>query len=80
MLLVDDIALFPLRGILWIFEEIRDAAEQELREEAKGVTSQLQQLYAQLETGGISETEFDRREAELLDRLDQLQDQGYFGD
>jgi hypothetical protein len=59
--------------MIWIFEEIRDAAEHELREEADAITLQLQQLYAMLENNAITETEFDRREAELLDRLDQLQ-------
>lgn len=80
MLLVDDAVMFPLRGLLWIFEEIRDAAEQELREEANAITLQLQQLYGMLESNAISEAEFDRREGELLDRLDQLQEQGYFVD
>jgi hypothetical protein len=80
MLLVDDILLSPMRGLLWIFEEIRDAAEQELHEEANAITLQLQQLYGMLESKAITEAEFDLREAKLLDRLDQLQQEDHFLD
>jgi hypothetical protein len=80
MLLVDDILLFPMRGMLWLFEEIRDAAEHELRQEAKAITLQLQQLYGMLESKAITEAEFDVREAKLLDRLDQLQEEDHFLD
>jgi len=80
MLLVDDILLSPMRGLLWVFEEIRDAAEQELHEEAKAITLQLQQLYGMLESKAITEAEFDLREAKLLDRLDQLQQEDHFLD
>ncbi len=76
MLIADDVLLFPVKGFLWIFNEICNAAEQELREESDALTGQLQQLYAMLETGKISETEFDRLESDLLDRLDAIQEQG----
>jgi Gas vesicle protein G len=76
MLIADDILMFPVNGVLWIFNEIYNAAEQELRSESDAITAQLQQLYAMLETGKITEIEFDRREAELLDRLDAIQEQG----
>jgi hypothetical protein len=80
MLIVDDILLFPMRGLLWVFEEIKDAAEQELRQEAQTITWQLQQLYAMLEAGKIKTEEFDRREAELLDKLDRIHGSGAFID
>lgn len=67
MLIVDDVLLFPVNGVFWIFNEIYNAAEQELHNESDAITGQLQQLYAMLETGKITETEFDRQEAELLD-------------
>lgn len=74
MLLIDDIVRFPMSGLLWIFQEIHNAAEQEVRAEADSITLELQQLYAGLETGKITEEEFDRRESVLLDKLDQLQE------
>jgi hypothetical protein len=73
MLLVDDIVFAPVRGILWIFREIRDIAQEELDGEAKSVTEQLRTLYMQLETGRITEAEFEAGEKELLDRLEKIE-------
>jgi hypothetical protein len=73
MLLVDDILFSPFRGILWIFREIRDIAQKELDGEAKSVTEQLQTLYMQLETGRITEAEFEAGEKLLLDRLEAIE-------
>jgi len=74
MLLVDDIVLFPMKSVLWIFDEIYHAAEEALESEADAVTAQLQELYRMLESGSITDTEFDAREAELLDRLEAMQE------
>jgi hypothetical protein len=72
MLLVDDILFFPVTGILWIFREIDKIAHEELDGEAQSITEQLRLLYMQLETGGITEQEFDAEEKLLLDRLDAI--------
>ena len=72
MLLLDDILLFPIHGILWIFREISRVAHEELAGEAESVTEQLRLLYMRLETGQITEAEFEREEKHLLDRLDQI--------
>ena len=73
MLLVDDILFAPVRSILWIFREIRDIAQEELDGEAKSITEQLRTLYMQLETGRITEAEFEAGEKLLLDRLDEIE-------
>lgn len=73
MFIVDDILMAPINGILWIFKEIHEAAEQERVSEAENITLELQKLYRSLESGTISEEEFDAREAELLDRLDSIE-------
>ena len=73
MLLVDDILFAPVRSILWIFREIRDIAQEELDGEAKSITEQLRTLYMQLETGRITEAEFETGEKLLLDRLDEIE-------
>ena len=70
MLLVDDILCFPVTSIFWMFREIGKVAEEELAGEAQSVTEQLRLLYMQLETGGITEQQFDAEEKLLLDRLD----------
>ncbi len=73
MFLVDDLLMAPVSGVLWIFQEIYEAAEQERLNEAENITLELQKLYRSLESGSISEEEFDSREAELLDRLDSIE-------
>ena len=73
MFLVDDILLSPAKGLLWVFREIHDAAQQELAGESETITAALSELYMRLETGQITESEFDAQETTLLDRLDRLQ-------
>jgi hypothetical protein len=75
MFLVDDLLLSPVKGILWIFREIHDAAQQELAGESEAITAALSELYMRLETGQITEGEFEAQEKVLLDRLDRLQEQ-----
>ena len=76
MLIIDDILLSPVRSILWMFREIHNAAQQELATEAETITVELSELYMMLETGRITEAEFDVQEKELLDRLDEIQERG----
>jgi hypothetical protein len=73
LLLVDDILLFPVRGVLWIFREIHRAAQQEVAREEESITVQLSNLYMMLETSQITEEEFETQEKTLLDRLDRLE-------
>jgi hypothetical protein len=75
MLVVDDILLSPITSFLWILREIQNAARQELASERDAATAELAYLYMMLETGQITDAEFDAREQVLLDRLDQLQGQ-----
>jgi hypothetical protein len=75
MFLIDDILLSPAKGLLWVFREIHDAAQQELAGESEAITASLSELYMRLDTGQITEAEFDAQEKVLLDRLDRLQSQ-----
>ena len=72
MFLIDDILLAPAKGVLWVFQEIHDAAQQELAGESETITAALSELYMRLETEQITEAEFDAQETTLLDRLDRL--------
>jgi hypothetical protein len=76
MVLVDDLLLFPMRSLLWIFREIHKAAQEELANEAESVTAELSNLYMRLETGRISEEEFAAEEKTLLERLDRARERG----
>jgi Gas vesicle protein G len=73
MLLIDDLLVSPFRGLCWVFREIHNTAQQELANEADAIRPQLSQLYMMLETGKISEPEFEAEEKRLLDRLDELE-------
>ena len=74
MFLVDDILMAPAHGLLWIFKEIHHAVEEEQANEAEGITTKLSELYMMLETGQMTEAEFDAAEKALLDRLDAIKD------
>ena len=76
MLLVDDLLLAPLTGLLWVFRKIHDAAQEEMLGEADAITQELRDLYMMLETGRVTEAEFDARERALLDRLEVIQARG----
>ena len=70
MFIVDDILTAPFKGIYWIFKEIHNAALEDQAGEADRITAQLSELYMMLETGKMTEAEFDAAEKALLDRLD----------
>ena len=74
MILIDSLLLAPFRGVLWVAEQINDAAREQRATEAETVTEELRQLYLDLESGHVTEDEFASREQRLLDRLDDLGD------
>jgi hypothetical protein len=74
MVVVDDLLMFPIRSVLWIFREIHHIAQEELANESESITAELSQLYMRLETGKISEEEFAAGENTLLERLDKIQE------
>ncbi len=78
MLILDDILFFPSRSLCWIFREICNAALEETANEADAITVNLSELYMMLETGKITEAEFDIEESVLLDRLAEIQERGTF--
>ena len=62
--------LAPVRGVMWVGEQIAEEAEREL-DEQRSVRRALARLEADLEMGRIGEDEFERREDELLERLEE---------
>lgn len=73
MFIVDDILMAPMKGFVWVCEQIQEAAEQEQANEADNITIELQKLYRSLESGSITEEEFEAIESVLLDRLDSIE-------
>jgi hypothetical protein len=73
-LLLDILAapvMLPAKGLLFIFEKIKEQAENELLDEGK-IRQQLLELQMLLDLGEITEEEFYQAEEELLDRLDAI--------
>ena len=70
--LVDDILLFPVKGPIWIGKKIKEIATEEVLDE-QGTRQELRELYMLLETGLISEEEFEEREAQLVERLEEIE-------
>lgn len=73
MFLLDDILLSPLNGFVWLCRQIEQTALKETEITPEMISAELTQLYMMLETEQISPADFDEREAELLDLLDELQ-------
>jgi Gas vesicle protein G len=74
MLIIDKLLLSPIFATVWAARQIQKAIEQERVMEPELITAQLSELYMMLETGGITEQEFEAKEKELLDRLDEIQE------
>ncbi|WP_405676018.1 gas vesicle protein GvpG [Streptomyces sp. NBC_01511] len=64
--------LAPVRGSVWVLDQVVLAAEREYYD-SDPVRKELADLEKELLSGGISEEEFDRREDELLDRLEEIE-------
>ncbi|MER6104086.1 gas vesicle protein GvpG [Streptomyces sp. NPDC001832] len=63
--------LTPVRGVVWVLERVVETAENEYYDPAP-VERELARLEQALLAGDIDEETFDRREDELLDRLDEI--------
>jgi hypothetical protein len=62
--------LAPVRGTGWVLRQVVAEAEKQYYDPS-AVQDELRRLEGLLESGEIDEAEFDRREDELLDRLEQ---------
>lgn len=69
MFLIDDILLAPLKGVVWLGKKIDEVAEKEFSDEGR-IKEKLMELQLRFELDEISETEFNKQEKELLERLD----------
>lgn len=64
----------PLRGAGWVLRQVVAEAERQYHDPS-AIQRELRELSRQLDEGLIDEEEFDRREDELLDRLQAVQEQ-----
>jgi hypothetical protein len=73
MFLLDDILLSPVKALMAIGRHIQETAGKNLEDQEKAILNDLSELHQLLESGAVSDTEFDTRETVLLDRLDMIQ-------
>jgi hypothetical protein len=60
--------LAPVRGVVWVAEELMEEAERQLYDEDR-IRAELMQLEFAAEEGELSDAEVQAREDELLERL-----------
>ncbi len=72
MIIIDGLLAAPLRGLMFVLEKINEAVQEEAEAEERTIMADLSALHRALDSGAISEAEFDWREQKLLDRLDHL--------
>jgi hypothetical protein len=72
MIIIDTLLAAPLRGLMFVLEKIDDAVQKESEVEERLIKAELSALHGALDSGTITETEFESREEVLLDRLDGL--------
>ena len=70
--LIDDILLAPIKGIIWIAEKVRDMALEELEDTPEKLQRELLDLQMALESEQITETEYQKKEKDILKRLESL--------
>jgi hypothetical protein len=64
--------LAPVRGTVWIAEQLTAEAERELREQ-RSVRRRLAEAERQFELGGLTLEEYEATEDELLEQLEEEQ-------
>ena len=69
MFILDDLLIgLPAKGLMGILKKIAEMAEAELTDESK-ISEELLLLQTLYETDQITEEEYQKKEAELLERL-----------
>ena len=71
MFLLDSILLAPLKGVMWMGEKLGDMAQKELTDKGR-IKEQLMALQLCFELDEINEEEYNKKECEILDRLDAI--------
>jgi len=70
--LLDSILLAPIKIPCFIAKKVNEMAMEEFFDE-EGLKEELKELYMLLETGKISEEDFERREEELVERIEEVE-------
>lgn len=63
--------LIPVKGMVWIGSKLKRTAEEEVTDESR-IQEQLLDLQMRFEMDEITEEEYDRREARLMEELEAI--------
>ena len=74
MFIIDDILLSPIKGFLYIFKEIEKVARGEMEDTSEKLKTELLEAQMLFETDKISEEEYQKREKNVLERLNALRE------
>ncbi len=73
MFLIDDILLAPITGIQFVLRTLAKVAEEQYTDDAP-LKERLLELQVLLESGDISEAQYNQEEAEIFRRLREIED------
>ena len=63
--------LIPVKGMVWISSKLKTAAEEDATDEGR-IQEQLLNLQMKFEMDEITEEEYDRRETQLMEKLEAI--------
>ena len=69
--IVDDILLAPIKFPVWIAKKLSEYAEKEMADDSK-IHEDLLELQMRYEMGEISDEEYDKQEAMLMEKLEEI--------
>ncbi len=73
MFLFDDLLLAPVKGIMWLAEQIQEETNRQLFD-AAAIKARLAELQELFDSGMITEAEFQKAEETLMARLNVAQE------
>lgn len=73
MFFVDDVLMSPFKRFMFLAREVANAVDKEKENQKLNLMTDLTALHKMLESGEISDDDFDDREAEILDLLERFE-------
>ncbi len=73
MIILDSILLSPIKGLMWLGDKINDIVQKEI-DNKDSLKEKLMELQLRFELDEISLEEYEEKEKELLERINQLED------
>lgn len=72
MFIIDDILLAPIKGFVYLAKKVQELADEELMDTEEKIKTELLDLQMLFETDQISEEEYQKKEEDVLERLNAL--------